>query len=74
MQPGDAGELLTLQRACWVQEQQANPDVAIDAADEAYDDVRAWLGEGTVLVALGRAAWSARSGAGCTARPGTSAG
>ena len=51
VQPGDAGELLTLQRACWVQEQQANPDVAIDALTESYDDVRVWIGEGTVLVA-----------------------
>ena len=48
---GDAGELLTLQRACWVQEQQANPEVPIDALTESYDDVRAWIGEGTVLVA-----------------------
>ena len=51
VRPGDAGELLTLQRACWVQEQQANPDVPIDALTESYDDVRAWIGEGTVLVA-----------------------
>ena len=27
--PADAGELLTLQRACWLQEQQANPGVRI---------------------------------------------
>ena len=27
-EPADAGELFTLQRACWVQEQQANPGVA----------------------------------------------
>ncbi len=49
--PGDAGELMTLQRACWVQEQQANPGVPIDALTESYDDVRAWIREGTVLVA-----------------------
>jgi tRNA (guanine37-N1)-methyltransferase len=48
---GDAGELLTLQRACWVQEQQANPGVEIDALTESLDDVRAWIGEGTTLVA-----------------------
>ena len=51
VRPGDAGELLTLQRACWVQEQQANPEVPIDALTESYDDVRAWIGDGTVLVA-----------------------
>jgi len=51
VQPADAGELLTLQRACWVQEQQANPDVQIDALTETYDDVRSWIAEGTVLVA-----------------------
>jgi tRNA (guanine37-N1)-methyltransferase len=50
VQPSDAGELLTLQRACWVQEQQANPDVEIDALTESLHDVRAWTGEGTVLV------------------------
>ncbi len=51
VRPGDAGELLTLQRACWVQEQQANPDVPIDALTESYADVRAWIADGTVLVA-----------------------
>jgi tRNA (guanine37-N1)-methyltransferase len=51
VQPGDAGELLTLQRACWVQEQQVNPGVEIDALTEDLDAVRAWIGEGTVLVA-----------------------
>jgi tRNA (guanine37-N1)-methyltransferase len=51
VRPGDAGELLTLQRACWVQEQQVNPGVAIDALTETFDDVRAWIGEGVVLVA-----------------------
>ena len=51
VQPADVGELLTLQRACWVQEQQANPDVQIDALTETYDDVRSWITEGTVLVA-----------------------
>jgi len=51
VRPSDAGELLTLQRACWVQEQQANPDVAMDALTESLDDVRAWTAEGTTFVA-----------------------
>jgi tRNA (guanine37-N1)-methyltransferase len=51
VRPSDAGELLTLQRACWVQEQQANPDVEIDALTETLDDVRAWTAEGTTFVA-----------------------
>lgn len=50
VQPGDAGELLTLQRSCWVQEQQTNPGVQIDALTETLDDVRAWITEGTTLV------------------------
>src|SRR6478735_5392565 len=49
VRPGDAGELLTLQRACWVQEQQANPGVQIDALTEDLEDVRAWIREGVVL-------------------------
>ncbi len=49
--PGDAGELLTLQRACWVQEQRANPGVRIPALEEELDDLRAWLATDTVLVA-----------------------
>lgn len=48
--PADAGELLTLQRACWMQEQQENPEVAIPALHESLDDVRAWLTGWTVLV------------------------
>ncbi|AIY18229.1 tRNA (guanosine(37)-N1)-methyltransferase TrmD [Pimelobacter simplex] len=43
--PGDAGELLTLQRACWVQEAIANDMLDIPALHESLDDVRAWLGE-----------------------------
>lgn len=50
VQPGDAGELLTLQRACWVQESWANPDLELDALAETLDDVRAWIADGTVLV------------------------
>jgi len=49
--PADAGELLVLQRACWVQEQHDNPGVRIPALHETYDDVRAWLVTHTVLVA-----------------------
>ncbi len=49
-QPADAGEVLTLQRACWLQEQQANPGVEIRALRESLDEVRAWLADGTVLV------------------------
>ena len=42
--PGDAGEVLTLQRACWVQEALANDSLAdIPALHESLDDVRAWI-------------------------------
>jgi tRNA (guanine37-N1)-methyltransferase len=50
-EPADAGEILTLQRACWLQEEQANPGVPIPALGESLDDVRHWLAEETVLVA-----------------------
>ncbi len=46
----DAGELLTLQRACWVQEAHDNPGVEIPALVESLDDVRGWLRTHTVLV------------------------
>ncbi|MCD6640568.1 MAG: tRNA (guanosine(37)-N1)-methyltransferase TrmD [Nocardioides sp.] len=49
--PADAGEVLTLQRACWVSEQQDNPDVEIPALHESLEQVQEWLGEWTVLVA-----------------------
>jgi len=48
--PSDAGELLTLQRACWVQEQQANPGISIPAHQEDLAAVQAWLQEWTTLV------------------------
>ena len=48
--PSDAGELLTLQRACWVQEQQANPDTRIPALHEEPADVQRGLEEWTTLV------------------------
>jgi tRNA (guanine37-N1)-methyltransferase len=49
--PADAGELYTLQRACWLQELEANPGVEIPALTESLDDVRRGLGEWTVRVA-----------------------
>jgi tRNA (guanine37-N1)-methyltransferase len=51
VEPADAGELFTLQRACWVQELQANPGVDIPALAETFDDLRAWIATDTVLVA-----------------------
>jgi tRNA (guanine37-N1)-methyltransferase len=38
--PADAGELWTLQRACWLQEAQANDTLAIPALTETLADVR----------------------------------
>ena len=56
VRPGDAGELLTLQRACWVQETWVNPGLELDALTESYDDVLTWIAEGAtlVLVSAGR--------------------
>jgi tRNA (guanine37-N1)-methyltransferase len=51
VEPSDAGELLVLQRACWVQEEHDNPGVRIPALHESYDDVRGWIARDTVLVA-----------------------
>ncbi len=48
--PADAGEILTLQLACWVAEQDANPSVRIPALHESLEDVRRWLGQWTVIV------------------------
>jgi tRNA (guanine37-N1)-methyltransferase len=50
-QPSDLGELFTLQRACWVQERDANPDVEIPALTEDLDTMRDWLARDHVLVA-----------------------
>jgi tRNA (guanine37-N1)-methyltransferase len=50
VQPSDAGELLTLLRACWVQEAQDNPDVRIPALEESLEDVQEWIARGVVLV------------------------
>lgn len=41
--PADAAEILTLQRACWLQEAMANDTFDIPALHESYDDVRAGL-------------------------------
>jgi tRNA (guanine37-N1)-methyltransferase len=42
--PGDAGELLTLQRACWVQEALANDSLAeIPPLHESLGDVQDWM-------------------------------
>ena len=51
VRPSDAGELLTLQRACWLQEQWDNPGVDIPALGESFEDVQAWVARDTVLVA-----------------------
>ena len=48
--PSDAGELLTLQRACWVQEAQANPGLHLHALHEELADVETWLQESTTVV------------------------
>ena len=39
----DAGEIYTLQRACWLRELEANPGVVIPALAESLDDVAAGL-------------------------------
>ncbi len=48
--PADAGELLTLQLACWVEEAQANPGVEIPALTERLPEVQAWLPLWTTFV------------------------
>ena len=47
----DAGELFTLTRACWLQEQWANPGVTIPALEETFDDLLASLDEWTTFMA-----------------------
>jgi len=49
-EPADAGEIFTLQRACWVSEQKLNPDARIHALEEDLEKVRSWVGSDTVLV------------------------
>jgi tRNA (guanine37-N1)-methyltransferase len=48
--PSDAGELLTLQRACWLQEALANDTLDIPALHESLEDVRADLDRWLTLV------------------------
>jgi len=50
VEPADAGELFTLQRACWVQELQANPGVRIPALEETFEELQRWIATDTVLV------------------------
>ena len=47
---GDAGEILTLQLACWVEEARANETLDIPPLRENLSDVEAWLGEWTTFV------------------------
>ncbi len=46
----DAGEILTLQLACWVPEAQANPQIQIPAHHETLDDVVRSFDEWSVYV------------------------
>ena len=48
--PGDAGELLTLQLACWVSEALANGTLDIPPLHEEAADVRDWLTRWTTFV------------------------
>ncbi len=43
--PADAGEILILSRACWLQEAIDNDTFAIPALQEDVEDVRGWIGE-----------------------------
>lgn len=60
---GDAGEILTLQRACWLDEAQANDALDIPPLQESLDDVVAGLATYTtfVLRAAGRLVGSVRA-------------
>ena len=63
VQPADAGELLMLQRACWVQEQHDNPGVRMPALHETLDDVEGVDRRRDASSSPGpRAGWSARCG------------
>jgi tRNA (guanine37-N1)-methyltransferase len=48
--PADAGEILTLQLACWVTEARANATLDIPPLGEDLADVQAWLREWTTFV------------------------
>ncbi|MGB3828363.1 MAG: tRNA (guanosine(37)-N1)-methyltransferase TrmD [Ornithinimicrobium sp.] len=41
--PSDAGEILTLARACWLTEARDHDSFSIPALNEDLDDVRSWL-------------------------------
>ncbi|MFF2452177.1 GNAT family N-acetyltransferase [Isoptericola sp. NPDC058082] len=43
--PGDAAEVVVLQRCCWVDEALANDTLALGPLHESLDDVRGWLTE-----------------------------
>jgi tRNA (guanine37-N1)-methyltransferase len=60
--PADVGELLVLQRCCWVSEAQANEGVPSPALLESLDDVRRGLDEWTTVMvrSAGRLVGSAR--------------
>ncbi len=64
--PSDTGEILTLQRCCWVSEAQANEGVPIPALLETLEDVRRSLDEWTTVVvrSAGRLVGSVRGPAG----------
>ena len=76
--PGDAGELLTLQRACWVQEALANDSLAdIPPLHESLADVQEWMGTWSTWVVRseGRLVGAVRGRLEVTPAPaGTSAG
>ena len=59
----DAGEILTLQRACWLDEARANDALDIPPLQESYDDVVAGLATYTtwVLRVAGRLVGSVRA-------------
>ena len=74
---GDAGEILTLQRACWVQEALANDDLARHPGPARVAGGRRGVAgrPGRPASSASRAGWSAPSAAGSrTPAPGTSAG
>jgi len=61
--PADAEELFTLQRACWLQEAQANDDLSIPPLTESLAELRASLESWTTFVvrAHGRLVASVRA-------------
>ena len=75
VRPADAGELLTLQRACWVPRSSDNPGVPIPRSPRRSTTSRPGSREGTVLVArsAGRLVGAVR-GRPARRAPGTSAG